>query len=398
MEELKMSHPMYAPAEVLDRYYSLEVGWRTKEMKRTAEKHYLELMMRLLASNSTDVLQDFTFDEYLWGTVSAKSRAFTLGEFGDIADEKGGLVPVIDMINNRNRRNLDWWWDTKTESMKVSALRDIMEGEELTIRYHPRADNAYLAFQFGFVLDKNESATSAFMPMAKIPEEKCELLCQHVEADMKIIQVDAEGGGRETESATPPEILRLFVVVADEMCKCSCERCKKKLQDKTTFCGRRADAAASSVISGFSTICSECAEMIADPYVRSTLSWWKMPACQPCEAALTAACTPAVAAVDVSCLGCETEAEAFCQDVIRRLFSSMSALVEDHPPHAVPSGGASHSLFRSPANFSISTEGQETPVSNNTHCGTLPLRDREEEAAGGQIEVQTCSQASRPQS
>ena len=80
-----------------------------------------------------------------------RSNAYNTG------DDKIGLFPKVARINHSCHPNAGSWWSRKTKKRVIYAMRDIRDGEEITVSYIPllkstKERQARLA-QYGFVCD-----------------------------------------------------------------------------------------------------------------------------------------------------------------------------------------------------------------------------------------------------
>jgi len=94
-----------------------------------------------------------TRDDACWALQMVRTRAFELGRSASDSCLLA-FVPWLDMLNHSNDPCCDWAWDAEEEAMVVTAARALREGEEATVSYGARDNDAFLLCG-GFVLTDN---------------------------------------------------------------------------------------------------------------------------------------------------------------------------------------------------------------------------------------------------
>jgi hypothetical protein len=90
-----------------------------------------------------------------WACWMVRTRAFELGRSSTDACVLA-FIPWLDMINHScDEPNCDWSWDSLGARMVITALRPLRAGEEATVSYGERDNDAFLLWG-GFVLNNNQ--------------------------------------------------------------------------------------------------------------------------------------------------------------------------------------------------------------------------------------------------
>jgi len=64
------------------------------------------------------------------------------------------LAPAIDLINHSDTPNCEWGYDPSAKSFYVETCKDIIAGEEFTIRYGSLS-NFSLLMNYGICVEEN---------------------------------------------------------------------------------------------------------------------------------------------------------------------------------------------------------------------------------------------------
>ncbi|KAK3319139.1 hypothetical protein B0H66DRAFT_257792 [Apodospora peruviana] len=150
----------------------------TKQLKRTIEDDYRDLVVRVLLGQHRDLfpLDKFTIEDYKWALCTVWSRAmdFVLPDGTSIRL----LAPFADMLNHSPEVKQCHVYDPVSKSLSVLAGKDYEAGDQVFIYYGPIPNNRLLRL-YGFVVPGNPhdsyDLVLATHPAAPLFEQKHKL-------------------------------------------------------------------------------------------------------------------------------------------------------------------------------------------------------------------------------
>ena len=122
----------------------------------TTSVYYLSETMRHSMSEVWNLVsvKDLTLEDFLWAYTVISSRAFKIAECGTT------LIPLVDLANHvsfaqeANLRTVGINKETNRFVLKVTE-KEIVDGEELCVKYNSELSNWQLLLYYGFSIENN---------------------------------------------------------------------------------------------------------------------------------------------------------------------------------------------------------------------------------------------------
>ena len=86
----------------------------------------------------------YTLDEFLWARTVISTRVFGWRLPGLPVENPDFMVPLGDMFNHRSPKQIEWVFNSTTQTLDYWAQEDVAAGGELLISYGGKCNSQYL--------------------------------------------------------------------------------------------------------------------------------------------------------------------------------------------------------------------------------------------------------------
>ncbi|ORY38776.1 SET domain-containing protein [Rhizoclosmatium globosum] len=144
-------------------------------------KTRIQTLFQGIKQNSQLLPNSTTLQEFTWAYEMVSSRVWN----GDLIDKEGDsiMIPLLDLLNHNADPNLSVSFDENAKIFEMTAIRDILVGEELSISYGSKT-NGELLMYYGFTVDGNEENEGCWV-WVQADVSGCEFFVGSVERDVE---------------------------------------------------------------------------------------------------------------------------------------------------------------------------------------------------------------------